>query len=307
VTRVLTVTARGATAAQLPPLELDPPDGAQIYPGQTRAEDLPGVGAPVALRSLESALVPTRAGPMILPEVRVPWWDTREDRERVAIVPARTLEVAAAPAGGSGGVSIGAFETADEPASEDAAAAPDRVDEGAEPRQPGARLSTAEDWVRRAIAGPIGFGVSAFCLMGLGWFLAFFWLKRGSRRSEAAVRVESRASLQALREARRRVEQSFLDNDVRGARTALLDWGRLRWAGQAPAGLGALARRLDDTVATETLAQLDRALYADGAGAGAAWDGAGAWQALAPCLSRDEGEAASDPSTALPELYPRRI
>jgi hypothetical protein len=70
-----------------------------------------------------------------------------------------------------------------------------------------------------------------------------------------------------------------------------------------------LARRLDDAAAGETLAQLDQALYAGTAraGAGAPWDGVGAWQALAPCLSDDGADAASDHSTALPELYPRRI
>jgi hypothetical protein len=309
VTRVLTVTAHGATAAQLPPLEVDPPDGAQIYPGQTRAEDLPGVGAPVGLRSLEVALVPTRAGRVTLPEVRVPWWDTREDRERVAIVPARTLEVAAAPAGSSVDGSTRPFASAGEPASEDAAAVPERVDADAEPRESGARWSTAEDWVRRAIAGPIGLAVVALGLMGLGWFAALVWLERGSRRREARDRVETHASPQALREARRRVERACLDNDARGARMALLAWGRVRWAGQAPAGLGGLALKLDDAAAAETLAQLDRALYAGaaGAGTGAAWDGVGAWQVLAPCLSGDEREAVSDRLTALPDLYPRRM
>ncbi|WP_170164667.1 BatD family protein [Thiocapsa rosea] len=309
VTRVLTVTARGATAAQLPPLMLDPPDGAQIYPGQTRAEDLPGVGAPVGLRSLEVAFVPTRPGPVTLPEVRVPWWDTGEDRERVAIVPARTLEVAAAPAGTAGGGSTGAFGSAGESAPQDTAAMPDRVDADAEPRQSGTLPSMLEDRLRRAIAGPIGLGLSALGLIGLGWLAALVWIKRGSRLREAPDRFETRAAPQALREARRRVEQTCLDNDARGARIALLDWGQVRWAGQAPAGLGALARRLDDAAAAETLAQLDRALYAGtgaGAGAGAAWDGVGAWQALAPCLSDDEA-AVSDRSTALPELYPRRI
>ena len=105
------------------------------------------------------------------------------------------------------------------------------------------------------------------------------------------------------------MEQACQANDARGARMALLAWGRVRWGVQAPAGLGAFARQLGDAAAAETLAQLDRALYAGtaGAGAGATWDGVGAWQALAPCLSDGEADAASDRSTALPELYPRRI
>lgn len=304
VTRVLTVTARGATAAQLPPLVLDPPDGARIYPGQTRAEDLPGVGAPVGLRGLEVALVPTRAGPLNLPEVRIPWWDTREDRERVAIVPARTLEVAAAPVGASDGGMAERVDAAGESASEDAAAVPDRAEEDT------ALLPyIAEDWLRRAIAGPIGLGAAALGLLGLGWLAAFVWLKRRPHGREAVELGKLRASPQALHEALRRVEQACLRNDPRGARAALLAWGEVRWSGRRPSGLDALALQLAHAEAAETLAQLDRALYAavGSAGSADAWDGVRAWRILAPCLSGADAGAASERPGDLPELYPRRI
>jgi hypothetical protein len=310
VTRVLTVTARGTTAAQLPPLDLAVPDGAQMYPGQARTEDLPGVGAPVALKSLEVALVPTREGSLSLPEVRIPWWDTREDRERVAVVPARTLEVAPAAA-----------ETADAsievlaPSTESAEDAPESRTRPA--NEAASRLTellpgVSSGWFWPGLAG----------LLGLGWLATLALATRARRRDGARARADDRAPSRLLGAARRRVEQACLAGDARAARAALSAWGQVRWGGRTPMGLRALAERLGDAAAAKTLAQLDRVLYAGGdarsdphahaaistgAGAGVTWDGAAAWSALAPCLSSGEASLESDPTAGLPDLYPRRV
>ena len=39
------------------------------------------------------AVVPEQAGELVLPELRVEWWDTREDRQRSAVLPAHTVQV----------------------------------------------------------------------------------------------------------------------------------------------------------------------------------------------------------------------
>ena len=93
VTRILTITASGTTAASLPDLAPGNPDGANLYPEQPRVEDLPGPGGPAAVKSLKIAVVPSRAGDLTLPEIRLPWWDVVQDRARVAVIPQRTVQV----------------------------------------------------------------------------------------------------------------------------------------------------------------------------------------------------------------------
>ncbi len=95
VTRTLVITARGATAVQLPTLDTCTPEGARVYPETPKIEDLPG-NAPTALKTLKVALVPTRARSLILPEIRLTWWDTTTDQSRVTVIPQRTVEVAPA-------------------------------------------------------------------------------------------------------------------------------------------------------------------------------------------------------------------
>ena len=93
VTRILTITASGTTAASLPDMDPGNPDGANLYPEQPRVEDLPGPGGPAAVKSLKIAVVPSRAGDLTLPEIRLPWWDVVQDRARVAVIPQRTVQV----------------------------------------------------------------------------------------------------------------------------------------------------------------------------------------------------------------------
>ncbi|MGM0570114.1 protein BatD [Marinobacter sp.] len=96
LTRTLTLTADGLPATTLP-------DPAPVYPDALRAYPEPaqrqssaseeGVSGQLQ-QTVALVPVPAHGGEITLPEVRIPWWDVDEDRERVAVLPARTLQVA---------------------------------------------------------------------------------------------------------------------------------------------------------------------------------------------------------------------
>lgn len=308
VTRVLVVTARGVTAAQLPALDLAVPDGVQLYPGPPRSEDLTGSGAPVATASQEVAIIPTRAGDLTLPEVRLPWWDVVADQARVAVIPARTIQVAPAPAETGVAPPVAPEVSADGPASRDDAQPQtgpvgsdqaESVRAGSEPGWSGLDgfLRAYAAWLWPALAG----------LLASGWLVTLWRLRRttGARAgSVPAAGAVSTASAQSLREARQRLEQACLARDARGARSALLDWGQVRWGRETLPGLAALAERLGDDAASRTLARLDRSLYA---GAVEPWDGADAWRVLGPLLAAMAPTGGSPQQAALPPLYPKQV
>ncbi len=93
ITRTLAITAQGLSAAQLPDLIGAVPPGVKSYPDKPRTETRAEGSTLVAVKEIKQALVPTVAGKLVLPEIRLAWWDTRADRERVAVLPARTLEI----------------------------------------------------------------------------------------------------------------------------------------------------------------------------------------------------------------------
>lgn len=97
LTRQLTLRANGLPDATLPPFPAQTAPGLRSYPEPAkRATDISTDGL-MSILQQASALVPVQAGELRLPEVRIPWWDTVSDSEKVAIIPARTLMVAPRP------------------------------------------------------------------------------------------------------------------------------------------------------------------------------------------------------------------
>lgn len=97
LTRTLTMQANGLPAESLPPFPERMPDGMRAYPEKPERTTTPGNGGLASQMTQTTALVPVQPGKLTLPEIRIPWWDTESDSEKVAVIPARTLTVAGIP------------------------------------------------------------------------------------------------------------------------------------------------------------------------------------------------------------------
>lgn len=317
ITRSLTITAQGVSASQLPTLDPGQPEGARVYPEPPALEDLAGAGTPAATKTLKLALVPTQAGTLTLPEIRLRWWDTVEDRERVAVIPQRILDVApaAAEAPATPESELGPALSQASEARRARAALPvpkRRVDAGSggADSAPGEASGPAMPRPRPEVGA--GFWPWLSLALGLGWLLTltgWFWRHRqgrvGRRSREAKAAGLQRGS---ERSARAALRSACTGNDPRSAREALIGWGQARWPAHPPVGLAALAERLGGGEATAVFQAIDRAIYApDEAAEGAPWDGALAWSRLEPLLKAASARHGSQAREALPPLYPQGI
>ena len=98
ITRRVDIRAEGLMAAQLPKLPtLDLP-GIKLYPDQPSLQNTTEQVGLVGLRSESTAMIPTRPGEYTLPELRIAWWNTETDQPELAVLPARSLQVAGAAA-----------------------------------------------------------------------------------------------------------------------------------------------------------------------------------------------------------------
>lgn len=284
ITRTLTITAAGVMSAQLPDLELSAPAGIKLYPDPPQAEDRLRGEVPVAVKQVKVALVPTEPGPVTLPEVRLAWWDTTTDEPREALVPKRTLTVAAADSTPQMAPRAAAESGQEHGATSLGQTTPNRSGEPHPSR-----------WIGWAFAA--------------GWLatIALWWRDRrqwhGAPAAIPQTAPSKRRPGQTIADARLAVERACRHRGPRQARDALLEWGALAWPDHPPRGLAGLAARLDSNEAAQALTALERGLYA--ASGPADWDGPATWAALAPALRVDARDEEEGSATALPDLYPK--
>jgi len=300
VTRTLAITAQGLSAAQLPDLQPRAPDGIKVYPDQAQSETRADGDTLVAQKVLKSALVPSQAGELTLPEVRLSWWDTRTGKAAVARLPARTVQVLPAAAGTSvSPPAVAQQAPRPEPLAEAGPSAP-----AAGQADVGKGLSGIDRLPTREAGPPAGYWPWIAGGLALAWLgSTLLWLRARAARPGAIAaptqsvqpRPEPVKSLDALKKA-------CTAGDPRAARQALLAWASACWPENPPGGLETLARRLDGDAA-QVLRELDRFLYAS---EGPPWDGASAWPRLAPALNKEMPKTArSGGDSPLPPLYPQ--
>ncbi len=277
LTLSLHLEAVGLTAAQLPDLAalLELPAGLKAYPDQPRLSNGSRDGTVVGEREQNVALIAEAPGHYTLPELRVHWWDTRDNQPREATLAAVGLDVLPGAA-------------AAVPPAPAAAAAPVRR---ARPAAPGAWDVATRPWIALAA----GFAL-LWLLTLLGW-----WTATRRRRGDARVRAPPPApdgtavpTRAAVRAAWRRVREACERDAPAEARRALLDWAAVRWPLRRTSGLRALGERLGLVELPPLLRDLERACYAGGE-----WRGAPLLRALAGA-----GEPAAPPSPPRATLRP---
>lgn len=223
---------------------------ARIYPDQPQGISRDDGEWVLGHKEFRYAVVPEQAGQLVLPELRVDWWDVVNDQPRTAVLPARVLEVrpsalAAPPP----------TEVMSDPV-RDAAAA-------------GARIADGDAGVWRWLTVLF----AALWLLTLG-FAGVAWRGRGRPRARARAGAAADRDESALLAALRSACQS---GDAAEARRHLAAWLRARGPGPGVSLLDFAARGGD--------ARLRAAIYdLDAEGfrreGGAPWQGGELWEAF---------------------------
>jgi hypothetical protein len=274
VTRTIAVMADGLTASQLPALDKVAVNGLKQYPDQPALKDTQSSSGVTGLRTEKIAYIPTQAGSVTLPAIKIAWWNTATDKMEVASLPARSFTVLPAPAGSN--------------------APPVPLVNTPAPAQQTTPLVTATTPTPQALPQPSatsGRWPWIALLLGLGWLatLVTWWWR--ARRGAVAVAPAPSGEEHSLRELEKEIQASCLANDAARTKGAVLAWARRRWPQHSPISLTAVARRCPASLSA-ALIELDRALYAQTA---ASWQGQGLWQQFAadktkkPDKTKDQG------------------
>ena len=98
VTRTIKIDVAGMAGEQLPQLDLNYPANLKSYPEKPEIKTQATQKMIFGTASYKTAIIPTTAGIMTLPEVSIPWWNTQTNQLEYATLPSRTITVLPNPA-----------------------------------------------------------------------------------------------------------------------------------------------------------------------------------------------------------------
>ncbi len=97
----INIRAEGNRGSAIPPMPLPlPEDQFKIYPEAPKMSETADTGTVIGSRQQDFALIPTRPGPVNVPELSITWWNTEADRlekTSIGVAPLRVTGQATAP------------------------------------------------------------------------------------------------------------------------------------------------------------------------------------------------------------------
>jgi len=286
ITRTLSLQATGLPSEALPPLPESVPDGLRSYPENPQRDTSVGPDGITSTLTQTRALVPVKAGQLTLPAIRIPWWDTESDSEKVAVIPAQTLNITGA----------------DTNKSEDNAAVPiaSSADNQSTPPEPGSKVSAANSgdisdnskfwqWISLALAG-------IWVLTMLAWWLTRSMSRQSKDNTGSPGAQDEGATFERLLNAAKEGHAS--------APGLFVTWANVRLPGHDFRSAGDVFRVYPEPDLQTQLGKLQAHLFSPEDANGDRWDGNALTQALKQARQR---MAKVSSEAGLPPLYPGNL
>lgn len=230
VTRTITLSAIGQTAEQLPDITLaDIPDLKQYPDKPILKNDVKHDGV-TGSRQVKIAIIPTQAGKYIIPEVRIPWFNTGTGKQEVISLP----EVAIAATGTANTIPVQLPEIVTAPVQQ-----PELTPQEAETGLLEIENAGYWPWISLALA--------------IGWIVTTVLYFRGNNRKPSSPEPSPPASITPLEKT---VENACATGIAENTKDALIAWALVRWPDHSVTSLSEIAQRVK-TVAPELSTQVE--------------------------------------------------
>lgn len=248
VTRTIMIDAVGLEENMIAEPAWPELPGARIYPDQPQGISRDDGQWVLGHKEFRYAVVPEREGELLLPELTMHWWDTVNDRQQTAVLPAQTLQVQPS-----------ALAPPPPPAAPAPGVAPAQAD--------GAFRNGAGSGYWRWLA----------ILFATLWLitLAVAWRRRGQQWAVTATPRPGRGGADDEAALLQQLQSACKHGEAAAARNALLGWLRAFGPEGADGSLLELAAVSDDDRLRRSIYALDSAGYRNEPAAG--WDGQSLW------------------------------
>jgi BatD DUF11 like domain len=265
LTRTLTLRGEGTTVGQLPELSVLKTDAKlKAYPDQPVLNEQKLTNGISASRQEKIAIIPAASGKHILPEIEIPWFNTKTQTIEIARIPETTIMVAEG--------SESQLDTTHTPKA---------LVKPITPISKSGTDNTQIPFSTKSWQDNLWLWTSLF--LALGWLatLAYFLKKQPQKRGSDENEAQRLITETSLKESIKNLRQACAQNDAQAAKNALLEWGKQKFNVN---NIGAIATYCDARLRDEML-NLNKALYSKENGE---WTGKKLMQAFTENKAREK-------------------
>ncbi|MDR3503923.1 MAG: BatD family protein [Legionella sp.] len=266
--RTITLDGVGIPAQLLPNLHFADSDAFNVYPEKGKEKNQVNQGEIVSRSEIKVTYLFNKSGKVIIPELKLPWFNTVTGKEEFAVLAPRTIEIAPSQT---------AATNASNPI-QGTALAP-QINRGT--TETSSSPATTNNWAWIIAA-----------LFALAWLLTL-GLWAWQKRSRAPGKRTYKRALQALHDACRQ------DNPLR-CRDALLKWANVHWPDASILNLTDLMRLSTDMQFKKQVQVLSQALYQEKENA--SWHGDELWRSVTNL--KETYTAPKNKTSSLPPMNP---
>lgn len=229
ITRTITISALGLSAAQIQPLPSLQNNQLKLYPDQPTLEDKQTNRGILGVRTESVAIVPNQAGQITIPAIEIEWWDTVNNRMQTSRLPSKTFNVVA---GNTVNPITNKLPTINPPAV---------INSGNK-----GEITTITRW---------SLGLNALLIALL--VALFYWRKKPITREK---RVETEPAITA-KQLLKKIEKLAAANRLAEMRDSILHWGAEVFSQKPPRSLNQLADLMANSELKQQFNQLDQSLF----------------------------------------------
>ncbi|MEM7293739.1 MAG: BatD family protein [Pseudomonadota bacterium] len=249
INRTIVVQADGILRGQIPEVAIPDVPGLKTYADQPELTEESGLDGLSSVHKVRWAIIPSQPGRYMLPEIRLYWWNVKEDREAVAVLPAREISV----------MPTAAVESTPQVPFNSPTPSP-------------AGNSSANSSSTRIEGTPFNEEADAFpwyavvLALLIGWASTTIWLLNRLRRND--IKPDPRATGKSSTPKRgnlyRTIANAGAHGNMREMQQAILEWSETVAPAAPCQSLLKLAQSIDDPEVSGYLRQIDAAIYAGG-------------------------------------------
>jgi len=235
VTRTISLLAAGLTASQLPEITAGNIKSIKQYPDQPTMNNLKDKNGVVGVREEKIAYIPTNPGTITLPEINIPWWNTRTGKLQYARIEAKKINVLA------GAVTPQSLPPVD---------GPEQV--------------TLQTPIASQSNNASSLWIVATLFFATLWLLTLsLLLKQKKLKLSTTVTTEQKADKKQSRNLSKKFASACHQNNAELCKNILIDWGQQQWPDKNILSLGDISTELEEGTFKYQIDTLNQALYAN--------------------------------------------